>query len=192
MDKFTRMILGAKRADVDSIRELKNYIYEESGVANKALRALEKSGITEYAYGHAMTFLQTEYQSIKFPQAVAKRPVDDLIKQAYALHKFMKSPTHKVREAKKARERQLRGLEMLRDMGYNIPTDKDRLARITRILGNSGVNFIGSYKYEIMELIDSTYDADVTDAEVQLQIDRYASGMITYDRVTEDLRALGR
>ena len=53
MDKFSRMIMGARRADADSIRELKNYIYEESGVANKSLRALEKSGITEYAYGRA-------------------------------------------------------------------------------------------------------------------------------------------
>ncbi len=187
MDKFTRMILGAKRADVDSIRELKDYIYEESGVANKALRSLEKAGITEYAYGHAMTFLQTEYQSIKFPQAVAKRPVEDLIKQAWVLRKFLKSPTHKVREAKKARERQMRGIETLRELGYNIPTDGERLSRISRIMGNSGLKTAG--KYELMEAIDMAIeDYGMTEQEVQLEIDRYASGDIIYDRVLEDLR----
>ena len=187
MDKFTRMILGAKRADVDSIRELKDYIYEESGVANKALRSLEKAGITEYAYGHAMTFLQTEYQSIKFPQAVAKRPVEDLIKQAWVLRKFLRSPTHKVREAKKARERQMRGIETLRELGYNIPTDGERLSRISRIMGNSGLKTAG--KYELMEAIDMAIeDYGMTEQEVQLEIDRYASGEIIYDRVLEDLR----
>lgn len=192
MDKFTRMIMGARKADVDSIRELKNYIYEESGVANKALRSLEKTGITEYAYAHAMTFLQTEYQSIKFPQAVAKRPTEDLIKQAWALHKFMKSPTRYVKEAKAARKRQLEGIKLLQKIGYNIPTDKERLSRISRILGNSGLRFTGTIKYELMEAIDSSYDAEVTDAEVQLQIDRYASGEIMYDRLLEDLRKVGK
>lgn len=188
MDKFTRMIIGAKKADVDSIRELKNYIYEESGVANKALRSLEKAGITEYAYGHAMTFLQTEYQSIKYPQAVAHRDTEDLIKQALNLHKFLKSPTRYVKGAKKAREKQLRGIELLNEMGYNIPTDRDRLARITRILGNDGLRFTGTIRYELMEAIDSTYDSGMTDDEVQLIMDRYWSGEIMYDRVLEDLR----
>ena len=91
MDKFTRMIMGARKADVDSVRELKDYIYEQSGVANKALRALEKAGITEYAYGRAYTFLNTEYQSIKFPQAVAHRDTQDMIKQALELHRFLSS-----------------------------------------------------------------------------------------------------
>lgn len=186
MDKFTRMILGAKRADVDSIRELKNYIYEESGVANKALRSLEKAGITEYAYGHAMTFLQTEYQSIKFPQAVAKRPTEDLIKQAWVLRKFLKSPTHKVREAKKAREKQLRGLEMLREAGYNIPTDKERLRRITRIMGNSGIPTKGNY--EMMEAIDMALETGMPEPEVQLMIDKYAAAETVYDRVIMDLK----
>ena len=182
------MIIGAKKADVDSIRELKNYIYEESGVANKALRSLEKAGITEYAYGYAMTFLQTEYQSIKYPQAVAHRDTEDLIKQALNLHKFLKSPTRYVRGAKEARRKQLRGIELLNEMGYNIPTDRDRLARITRILGNDGLRFTGAIRYELMEAIDSTYDSGMTDDEVQRIMDRYWSGEIMYDRVLEDLR----
>ena len=192
MDKFTRMIMGARRADVDSIRELKNYIYEESGVANKALRSLEKSGITEYAYGHAMTFLQTEYQSIKFPQAVAKRPVPELIKQALALHKFMKSPTRYVKGAREARAKQIKGIQMLNEMGYKISTDKTRLNRISRLMGNDGLKLTGSIRYEFMEAIDATYDANVTDQEVQLVLDRYSSGEIMYDRVLEDLRDMGR
>lgn len=188
MDKFTRMIMGAKRADIDSIRELKDYIYEESGVANKALRSLEKAGITEYAYGHAMEFLNTEYQSIKFPQAVAKRPVDELVKQALVLHKFLSSPTRYVKGARAARAAQMEGIKLLNELGYNIPTDKERLARISRILGNDGLKFTGTIRYELMEAIDSTYDSQLTDEEVQRMIDRYYTGDIMYDRLIEDLK----
>ena len=188
MDKFSRMIMGARRADVDSIRELKDYIYEQSGVANKSLRALEKAGITEYAYGHAMEFLNTEYQSIKYPQAVAKRPVEDLIKQALNLHKFLESKTRTVRGAKAAKKAQLEGIKLLNEMGYNIPTDKERLARITRILGNDGLKFTGTIRYELMEAIDSTYDSGLTDAEVQMYIDRYYTGEIVYDRLLDGLK----
>ena len=187
-DKFTRMVTGARRADVDSIRELKNYIYEASGIANKSLRALEKAGITEYAYGRAMTFLNTEYQSIKFPQAVAKRPIEDLIKQAYQVHSFLGSKTRTVKGAKEARKKQLEGIKALQSLGYNIPTDRDRLNRISRILGNDGLRFTGTIRYELMEAIDSTYDSPLTDAEVQMMIDRYYSGEIVYDRLLEDLK----
>lgn len=182
------MIMGARRADADSIRELKKYIYEESGVANKALRSLEKAGYTEYAYGHAYTFLQTEYQSIKFPQAVAKRDTQDLIKQALVLHKFLSSPTRYVKGARAARAAQMEGIKMLNDLGYKISTDSDRLKRVSRILGNSGLKFTGTIRYELMEAIDSTYDSTLTDQEVQLMIDRYASGDIIYDRLIEDLK----
>ena len=187
MDKFSRMIMGARRADVDSVRELKDYIYENSGVANKSLRALEKAGITEYAYGRAMTFLQTEYQSIKFPQAVAKRPVDDLIKQALELHTFMKSPTRKVKGARIIRERQISKIKQLNEIGYNIPTDTERLRRINKALGNDGLRFVSSIRYELMEAIDAAYERGDTDKEVQMMIDRYATGEIMYNELINDL-----
>lgn len=186
------MIMGARKADVDSIRELKDYIYEQSGVANKSLRALEKAGITEYAYGRAMEFLNTEYQSIKFPQAVAKRPIDDLINQALELHKFMGSKTRTVRGAKDARKRQLEGLKALQELGYNVPTDRERLNRITRILGNDGLRFTGTVRYELMEAIDSSYDMDIPDEELQMSILRYWSGDIVYNDLLNDLRGANR
>lgn len=187
MDKFSRMIMGARRADVDSIRELQDYIYEKSGVANKSLRALEKAGITEYAYGRAMTFLQTEYQSIKFPQAVAKRPVEDLVKQALELHRFMVSPTRKVKGARIVQERQLEKIKQLNEIGYNIPTDRERLRRINRALGNDGLKFVSSIRYELMEAIDAAYEKGSTDEEVQMMIDRYATGEILYNKLIGDL-----
>lgn len=187
MDKFSRMIMGARRADVDSIRELQDYIYEKSGVANKSLRALEKAGITEYAYGRAMTFLQTEYQSIKFPQAVAKRPVEDLVKQALELHRFMQSPTRKVKGARIVQERQLEKIKQLNEIGYNIPTDTERLRRINKALGNDGLRFVSSIRYELMEAIDAAYEKGSTDEEVQMMIDRYATGEILYNKLIGDL-----
>ena len=186
-DKFTRMVLGARKADADSIRELKDYIYEQSGVANKSLRALEKSGLTEYAYGRAMTFLNTEYQSIKFPQAVAHRPVEDLLKQAMELHKFMTSSTRTVRGARAAKKAQMRGIEMLQQLGYQIPTDRERLNRISRVLGNDGLRFTGTIRYELMEAIDHAFEQGATDEEVQLTIDRYASGEIYYGKMIDTL-----
>ena len=187
MDKFSRMIMGARKADTDSIRELQNYIYEKSGVANKSLRALEKAGYTEYAYGRAMTFLQTEYQSIKFPQAVAHRPVEDLITQAIELHHFMVSPTRKVKGAKIVRERQIAKIEQLNEIGYNIPTDTERLRRINRALGNDGLKFVSSIRYELMEAIDAAYERGDTDKEVQMMIDRYATGELLYNDLITDL-----
>lgn len=187
MDKFSRMIMGAKRADVDSIRELKNYIYEASGIANKSLRALEKAGITEYAYGRAMEFLNTEYQSIKFPQAVAKRPTEDLVKQALQVHSFLGSKTRTVKGARAARKAQMEGLKTLQELGYNVPTDTARLKRISKILGTDGLRFTGTIRYELMEAIDSTYDANITDRELQLLMSRYASADITYNELLEEL-----
>lgn len=187
MDKFSRMIMGARKADADSIRELQNYIYEKSGVANKSLRALEKAGYTEYAYGRAMTFLQTEYQSIKFPQAVAKRTVEELIDQAIELHHFMKSPTRKVKGAKIVRERQIAKIEQLNQIGYNIPTDTERLRRINKALGNDGLKFVSSIRYELMEAIDAAYERGDTDKEVQMMIDRYATGELLYNDLITDL-----
>ena len=186
-DKFSRMVANARKADIDAIRELKGYIYEASGIANKSLRALEKAGITEYAYGRAMTFLNTEYQSVKFPQAVAKRPVEDLIKQAYQLHAFLASKTRTVRGAREARRKQIEGIKTLQLLGYNIPTDASRLKRISRILGNDGLRFTGTIRYELMEAIDATHDSTLTDEEVQIMINRYYSGEISYDKVLEDL-----
>lgn len=192
MDKFSRMIMGARRADVDSIRELKNYIYEQSGVANKSLRALEKAGITEYAYGRAMTFLNTEYQSIKFPQAVAHRPTEELIKQALELHTFMSSKTRTVRGAKSVQKAQIEGIQMLNELGYKIPTDAERLKRISKILGNDGLRFTGTIKYELMEAIDFSYDTDVPDTEVQLAIQRYSADMISYNELLTQLKGYSK
>ena len=190
MDKFTRMIMGARKADVDSVRELKDYIYEQSGVANKALRALEKAGITEYAYGRAYTFLNTEYQSIKFPQAVAHRDTQDMIKQALELHRFLSSPTHTVRGARAARKAQIKGIEMLNKLGYHIPTDPETLSRVSKTLGNDGLKFSGTIRYEIMEAIADAFENNRTDDEVQLIMNRYASGDILYDRTLQELRGV--
>ena len=180
MSKFARMVIYASKGDLDAIKELKGYIYEKSGVANKRLRNLERTGFTEYAYGRAYTFLNAEYMSIKFPQATKHRELEDLITQAQELHVFLTSPTSTVRGARKARARQLAGIEMLRDMGYNIPTDKERLRRINKILGNSGLKITGKYRYEIMELIDQLADSGVSQNEIQATLNRYASGEIVY------------
>lgn len=210
ISKFTRMIIGARKGDVDSIRELKGYIYEQSGVANKRLRSLERTGMTEYAYGRAYAFLNSEYQSVKYPkatphqdikplsveprnqirfsQAVAHRDVEDLIIQAQELHTFLSSPTSKVAGARAAQVRQLKGIETLRSLGYDIPTDKVRLKRISSILGNDGLRLHGQYKYELMEAIDDALESDKSKDEVQKTIDRYASGEITYSGMLEDLK----
>ena len=192
-DKFTRMVMGARKADVDSIRELKDYIYEASGIANKSLRALEKAGVTEYAYGRAMEFLNTEYQSVKFPQAVAKRPVEDLIKQAFQVHSFLGSKTRTVSGAKAARKAQLEGLKLLQSMGYNVPTDKETLKRISKILGNSGVKFTQDARYEIMEALGNAIEnnPDITDKELELNILRYSSTEITYNELLEEIYNVG-
>ena len=187
LTKFTRMILNARKADADSVRELKDYIYEQSGVANKALRRLEQTGMTEYAYGRAMEFLNTEYQSIKFPQAVAKRPLEDLITQAYELEHFLSSPTHTVRGAKKARRNQIEGIKQLIAIGYNVPQDTESWARITRIMGNDGLKLVGDVKYEMVEAIYEAFERGISDQEAQIILDRYRSGELHYNKLIQVL-----
>lgn len=220
MDKFSRMIMGARRADIDSIRELKDYIYEASGIANKSLRALERTGFTEFAYGRAMTFLNTEYQSIKypvpstdrpldevkalqgltqssvltkdgkykFPQAVANRPVEELIKQALEVHKFLASKTRTVRGAKEARENRLNGINFLRDLGYNISTDKETLRKISRLMGNDTA-LSKDYRYKLMEKLSEAVETNdpKIEQEVQMIMLKYESGEIVYDRLIKEL-----
>lgn len=187
INKFTRMIINAKKGDVESIRELRGYVYEKSGVANKRLRSLERTGLTEYAYGRAYTYLNSEYQSIKFPQATAHRDVDDLIQQAQELHTFLNSPTSKVRGARIARERQLTGLNQLRELGYNIPTDSASLGRINKVLGNDGLKIYGQYRYALMEAIDQAFETGSSEAEINTIVNRYASGEITYEPMIKEL-----
>lgn len=190
MDKFTRMIMGARRADVDSIRELKDYIYEASGIANKSLRALEKAGYTEFAYGRAMTFLNTEYQSVKFPQAVAKRPTEELITQALQVHSFLSSKTRTVRGARNAWENRLNGINFLRELGYNVSTDKDTLCKVSKIMGNDTA-LTKDYRYKLMEHLSNALEDGATEKEVQLIMDRYQTGEIIYDTLLEEVKELG-
>lgn len=216
MDKFSRMIMGARRADVDSIRELKNYIYEASGIANKSLRALERAGFTEFAYARAMTFLNTEYQSIKypapsanrpderldkddkitpkstapkFPQAVAKRSTEELIVQALELHKFLSSKTRTVRGAREAYENRLNGINFLRELGYNISTDKDILRQVSRLMGNDTV-LQKDYRYKLQEKISNALEDGIAYEDIKLLMDRYQTGEIIYDRLIQELEDL--
>lgn len=184
------MIMGARRADVDSIRELKDYIYEASGIANKSLRALEKTGFTEFAYGRAMSFLNTEYQSVKFPQAVAKRPTEELIVQALEVHKFLSSKTRTVRGARHARENRLNGINTLRELGYNITTDKETLRKISRLMGND-VTLSKDYRYKLMEHMSNALEDGATEQEVQLLMDRYQTGEIIYPQLLQELQEIG-
>lgn len=195
MSKFARMIINSEKGDLDAIKELKGYIYEKSGVANKRLRNLERTGFTEYAYARAYTFLNAEYMSIKFPQATRHREIEDLVAQAQELHVFLTSPTSTVRGARKSRERQIQGLLNLRELGYEIPTDKERLRRINKILGNSGLKISGTFRYQIMELIDQLYEDGFYENEIQTILNRYASGDIVYSDIfleAEKLKAWKR
>lgn len=192
MDKFTRMIMGARKADIDSIRELKDYIYEKSGVANKSLRALERTGgDTEYAYGKAMEFLETEYQSIKypqgvakrpkFPQAVAKRPISDLIEQAQFLDNWLSLDTRTVKGARKSKEDSIRGLIALRELGYNVSTDTERMARISKIMLRTGVKLVDDLRYEFIEMLSEAFENGYSEDEIEENILKWQADDVTYN-----------
>lgn len=182
MDKFTRMIMGARKADIDSIRELKDYIYEKSGVANKSLRALERTGgDTEYAYGKAMEFLETEYQSIKFPQAVAKRPISDLIEQAQFLDNWLNLDTRTVKGARKSKADSIRGLISLRELGYNVSTDTERMARISKIMLRTGVKLVDDLRYEFIEMLSEAFENGYSEDEIEENILKWQADDVTYN-----------
>ena len=186
--KFSKMIRMAEQGDPEAIQDLEQYIRRSAPYANKNLRALEQADLTDYAYGRAMTYLESETLNKSFSGATRGREVEDLIAEAEELHTFLRSSTHTVRGAQDAWSKQEAGLMRLKyEFGYNVPTDKDSIKRISRALGNDGLKFVGKERYELMESINSAIENKLTDSEIQLIIDRYSSGMILYDDLLEEL-----
>ena len=186
--KFNKMIRNAEQGDPEAIQELEQYIRRSAPYANKNLRALEQADLTDYAYGRAMTYLKSDTMSRSFTGATRGREVEDLIAEAEELHTFLRSSTHTVRGAQDAWSKQEAGLMRLKyEFGYNVPTDKETIKRISRALGNDGLKFKGSERYELMESINSAIENKLTDLEIQIIIDRYASGELLYNELLEEL-----
>lgn len=186
--KFNKMIRMAEQGDEQAIQELKQYISRTAPYANKNLRALEQADLTDYAYGRAMTYLEAETTSRSFSGATRNKDIDDLIAEAEELHTFLRSSTHTVRGAQDAWSKQEAGLMRLRDeFGYNVPTDKESIKRISKALGNDGLKFKGNERYELMESINSAIENKLTDQEIQVIINRYASGELFYNDLLDEL-----
>ena len=77
--KFDRMIRLSEQGDERAIQELKSYIRRSAPYANKNLRALEQADLTDYAYGRAMTYLESETLSRSFSGATRNRELSDMI-----------------------------------------------------------------------------------------------------------------
>ena len=66
--KFSKMIRMAEQGDPEAIQDLEQYIRRSAPYANKNLRALEQADLTDYAYGRAMTYLESETLNKSFPE----------------------------------------------------------------------------------------------------------------------------
>ena len=199
--KFNRMIRRAEDGDEEAIQELEQYIRRTAPYANKNLRALEEADLTDYAYGRAMTYLKSDTLSSSFSGATRGRDIEDLIAEAEEIHTFLRSPTHTVKGAQDAWSKQEAGLMRLKyEFGYNVPTTSEEIKRVSnlinkndalknigRALGNDGLRFKGSERYELIESINSAIENKLTDQEIQLIIDRYATGELIYNDLLEEL-----
>ena len=198
--KFDRMIRLSEQGDERAIQELKSYIRRSAPYANKNLRALEQADLTDYAYGRAMTYLESETLSRSFSGATRNRELSDMIDEATEIHTFLRSSTHTVAGASDAWSKQQAGLLKLKnEFGYNVPIESDDIKRVSKLitknpalknigrsLGNDGLKFKGAERYELIEAINSAIENKLSDPEIQLIIDRYASGEIIYNEVLED------
>lgn len=199
--KFDRMIRLSEQGDEKAVQELKSYIRRSAPYANKNLRALEQADLTDYAYGRAMIYLESETFSRSFSGATRNRELSDMIKEATELHTFLRSSTHTVAGASDAWSKQQAGLLKLKnDFGYNVPISSEDIKRVSKFitknealknigrgLGNDGLKFKGSERYELIEALNAAIENKLSDPEIQLIIDRYATGDLIYNDLLQEL-----
>lgn len=186
--KFSKMIRESRKGNEQAIAELESYLKRTVPLANKNLSALERADLTQYAYARASIYLESERDTNRFSAAIKGRSTDELIAEAEELHTFMGSKTHTVSGAQSAFDKQMSGLERLRELGYeNVPTDKEKLKVINRVLGNDGLKLSGAERYAVFDKIAEAIDTtDLVEEDMTFIVDRYASGEITYGKMLSD------
>ena len=86
---------------------------------------------------------------------------------------------------------QQENLRLMREAGWNIPTDAEQLARINNILADGFYYSLDKkFKYQIMDAVEQALESGMDDSEIQKQFLRYASGEIVYDEFEEILGVL--
>lgn len=169
-----------------------DFVKKNAPRANYYLRALEAEGLEEFASGRAYTFIRSEQEGKsknRFATGSVNRTMENIVREAEEINLFLSRNTHTVKGAKLAVQRRKESFEALRRyQGINLPTDDKSVKNMFNALGNSMSKFSRGLKYEIMESVGDLEDIDYE--EIQLQIDRYASGEINYAKLGRNLSLL--
>lgn len=189
------MIRLAKEGDPQAEQQLKQYIRSQASYANRHLKELEDAGFTDYAYTRAMKYLNIDEGVSRFRGATSGVPIDVLTARAEEIHTFLGSKTHTVLGAQSAWAKQKAGLEFLVEAGYiHISTDKETIKRVSKALGNDGLKFTQAERYDIMDKLSQAIEhrrgqggIELTDQELSLIAQRYATGERIYNNLVEGI-----
>ena len=191
LDKFGWKYSQAIAGDQDAIDYMYDYVEQNIRYANQLLYKLERENLINHTYKTTKTFLTEELgqTSPRFRKSTLTN--ENVMDVAAEMHRFLSTKTSRVGAARARMAQQQENLRLMREAGWNIPTDAEQLARINNILADGFYYSLDKkFKYQIMDAVEQALESGMDDSEIQKQFLRYASGEIVYDEFEEILGVL--
>lgn len=188
LDKFGWKYSQAMAGDQDAIDYMYDYVEQNIRYANQLLYKLERENLINHTYKITKTFLTEELgqTSPRFRKSTLTN--ENVMDVAAEMHRFLSTKTSRVGAARARMAQQQENLRLMREAGWNIPTDAEQLARINNILADGFYYSLDKkFKYQIMDAVEQALESGMDDSEIQKQFLRYASGEIVYDEFEEIL-----
>ena len=188
LDKFGWKYSQAIAGDQDAIDYMYDYVEQNIRYANQLLYKLERENLINHTYKTTKTFLTEELgqTSPRFRKSTLTN--ENVMDVAAEMHRFLSTKTSRVGAARARMAQQQENLGLMREAGWNIPSDAEQLARINNILADGFYYSLDKkFKYQIMDAVEQALESGMDDSEIQKQFLRYASGEIVYDEFEEIL-----
>lgn len=151
-------------------KQLEQAVEQVAKTANRRLQALEKTGLTQYAYQSVEKARKGGKKAKRFSTKLSGKTKKDIAKELNALEDFLNRPTSTVTGAKKAHEKAVKKLKEDRFVGMSGVRGLD----INESNRESFFNFISSQEYKDMERLVASEDLQEFFIDVQDQISEKA------------------
>lgn len=188
LDKFGWKYSQAIVGDQDAIDYMYDYVEQNIRYANQLLYKLERENLINHTYKITKTFLTEELGQTSPRFRKSTLTSENVMDVAAEMHRFLSTKTSRVGAARARMAQQQENLRLMREAGWNIPTDAEQLERINNILADGFYYSLDKkFKYQIMDVVEQALESGMDDSEIQKQFLRYASGEIVYDEFEEIL-----
>lgn len=164
-------------------RQLEQAVTQVAKTANRRLEALEKRGLTQYAYQSVEKVRKGSSKAKRFSTKLTGKSKKEIAKELNALEDFFNRPTSTVTGAKKAHEKAVKRLKEDRIVGVS----GVRGLEINETNRESFFNFISSQEYKDMERLVASEDLQEFFIDVQDQISEKALTQLFRDFQNADI-----